>query len=274
MPEGPEIKQAANRIAKAIEGKVCDEIFFAFDHLQHFEDEFLGKEIISVKPRGKALLIRFENDLTIYSHNQLYGRWVIRNRGNFPKTNRQLRLAIHNQKKSALLYSASDIEVLTNDEIANHPFLSNLGPDILDEETDVALIRERLRDPKYERRRLGHLLLDQKWLSGLGNYLRSEILFVAKLPYDIRPKDLTKPESAKLAKIIHKLTVQAYETRGITNNLRVAKKMKADGYRRSQYRHYVFARAGRQCYECGEIIEKLYVGSRRLYICSQCQMGE
>jgi endonuclease VIII len=66
------------------------------------------------------MLIRFDNGYTIYSHIQLYGKWYIRN----PKTNRQLRLAIHNENKSALLYSASDIEVLRDEEVPGHPFVS------------------------------------------------------------------------------------------------------------------------------------------------------
>jgi endonuclease VIII len=64
------------------------------------------------------MLIRFDNGYTIYSHIQLYRKWYIRN----PKTNRQLRLA--NENKSALLYSAFDIEVLRDEEVPGHPFVS------------------------------------------------------------------------------------------------------------------------------------------------------
>lgn len=271
MPEGPEIKLAADKIAKALENRHTTKVFFAFDYLKPYEDTLTGQLIISVKPRGKALLTTFENGLTIYSHNQLYGRWVLRNYGNFPKTNRQLRLAIHNEKKSAFLYSASEIEVLEHDELGTHPFLSKLGPDILDPETDVATIRNRVRDPKFERRALGHLLLDQHWLCGLGNYLRSEILYVTGLHPAKRVKDLSTSESAALAKAILKLTKQSYETKGITNDLRRAQKLNKEGYSRGAYRYHVFARAGQECYICGSVIEKLYWGSRRLYLCQTCQ---
>ena len=85
----------------------------------------------AVETRGKAMLIHNDNDLSIYSRNQLYGRWYIRKRHSYPRTCRQLRLAIHNARKSALLYSAPDIEVLEPAQIETHPFLSKLGPDVL-----------------------------------------------------------------------------------------------------------------------------------------------
>ncbi len=143
MPEGPEIKRAADEIAKAIAHQPLTGIFFAFEHLKPYESILVKEPIWAVQPKGKALLIRFQNQLSIYSHNQLYGKWFIQKNGVYPSTNRQLRLAIHSQKKSALLYSASDISVLTIEQVAVHPFLSRLGPDVLDDATTLEQVRER-----------------------------------------------------------------------------------------------------------------------------------
>ena len=149
MPEGPEIKIAADRIAKAIAFKAISEIFFAFEHLKLYE-EILAKQLITgVDTRGKAMLIRFDNGLSIYTHNQLYGKWMIRQAYNYPETKRQLRLAIHNNEKSALLYSASDIEVLDENAIAIHPFLSRLGLDILDSKTTPKKVTARLLNKSF-----------------------------------------------------------------------------------------------------------------------------
>jgi endonuclease-8 len=53
-------------------------------------------------------LIGFSNGLTLYTHNQLYGRWLIITGSEYPDSSRQLRLAIHTGDHAALLYSASD----------------------------------------------------------------------------------------------------------------------------------------------------------------------
>jgi endonuclease VIII len=271
MPEGPEIKRAADKIAKAIAHQRLESITFAFDHLKGFEAALVDEQVISVTPRGKALLTRFSNQLSIYSHNQLYGVWYIRAAHSFPNTNRQLRLAIHTAKKSALLYSASDIAVLDDAELAAHPFLSKLGPDVLDAETSVDVVRDRLLSKRFYRRSFPTLLLDQQFLCGLGNYLRSEILFVAGVHPTGRPADCTVEQIEKLADAAIALPRQSYATQGITNDLALAHQLKAAGQPRRVYRHWVFGRQGQPCYACGTEILKDAVGGRRIYYCPNCQ---
>lgn len=274
MPEGPEIKQAADEIARAIAHQPLTAVFFAFDHLKPFEQILAREEVIAVQPRGKALLIRFQNQLNIYSHNQLYGKWEMRAAHSYPETNRQLRLAIHTAKKSALLYSASEIAVLNNHEISAHPFLSRLGPDVLNEETTVEQVHDRLLDKRFYRRGLASLLLDQQFLCGLGNYLRSEILFVARVHPSFRPMDCSPEQIAKLAEAAIVISRQSYQTKGITNDLEIAAHLKKLGHPRSDYRFWVFNREGKPCFVCGTTILKTMTGGRRIYCCPNCQAIE
>lgn len=271
MPEGPEIRLAADKIAKAIVDQPITEIFFAFDALQSYIPELTRSRVTAVRPRGKALLTRFDNGWTIYSHNQLYGVWYIRKAHSYPTTNRQLRLAIHTPEKSALLYSASDILVLNDDDLAIHPFLQKLGPDVLDEALTVAEVEARLLDKRFTRRGFPTLLLDQQFVCGLGNYLRSEVLFLAGIHPTVRPIDCTPTQIHKLAAAIIAVPRQSYETKGITNDLATALALKAQGKPRWFYRHWVFSRTDQPCYTCGTPIVKDAVGSRRVYYCPTCQ---
>lgn len=271
MPEGPEIRRAADRVANALVGLPTDEVWFAFPHLKPYEEQLRGEVVAAIDTYGKAILTRFENGLSIYSHNQLYGVWMVRKPYNYPKTNRQLRLAIHNSKKSALLYSASDIEVLDADGVANHPFLSAIGPDLLDPELDAETLQARLESDPFRRRQLAGLLLDQRFLAGTGNYLRSEILHRAGINPRRRPADLSADELKALSRAAIELTRRSYETGGITNDPERATRLKEEGKGYRDYRHYVFNREGRQCYRCGGKILKEAIGGRRLYFCTDCQ---
>ena len=271
MPEGPEIKIAADKIAKAIVLYPITEIFFAFEHLKPYEKILARQLVTAVNTKGKGMLIRFDNGLNIYSHNQLYGKWMIRNAYDYPETKRQLRLAIHNQQKSALLYSASDIEVLDEDAIALHPFLSRLGLDVLDSKTTVNNIEARLLNKSFYRRRFTSLLLDQGFLAGLGNYLRSEILFVARVHPTLRPVDCSQKQISALAKAAIAVPQQSYQTQGITNDLKLVQRLKQQGYSHQDYRHWVFGREERPCYICNTSIIKDSAGGRRYYYCPQCQ---
>ena len=272
MPEGPEIKIAADKIAKAIASKPIKEIFFAFEHLKPYEEILTRQLITGVDTKGKGMLIRFDNNLSIYSHNQLYGKWMIRNAYDYPDTNRQLRLAIHNEHKSALLYSASDIDVLDKNAIAIHPFLSRLGLDVLDSNTTIKKVKARLLHKSFHRRRFTSLFLDQRFLAGLGNYLRSEILFVARVHPTLRPLDCSQKQISALAKAAIKVPQQSYQTKGITNDLQLVEHLKKQGYRRKDYRHWVFGREERPCYVCNNPIIKDVSGGRRYYFCPQCQI--
>jgi endonuclease VIII len=271
MPEGPEIKRAADKIAAAIVPYPVEEVWFAFNHLKCYEPVLKGQRVTALEPRGKALLIRFENALNIYSHNQLYGKWVICKARSYPQTNRQLRLAIHNIRKSALLYSASDIEVIADGMLDHHPFLNRIGPDVLSDGISIDIVQQRLNDPTFRRRRLTTLLLDQHFLAGLGNYLRSEILFVAKVHPSRRPADCTTEQIEALAEAAIAIPTQSYKTGGITNSLELAAQLKAKGYRRYHYRHWVFGRVGQPCFICGTSIVKEMTGGRRYYYCPFCQ---
>jgi endonuclease VIII len=271
MPEGPEIQLAADVVAAALAGRPTTGVSFTFDSLKKYEEQLTGVVVTAVQARGKAMLTRFANGWNIYSHNQLYGKWIVCNAYDFPDTNRQLRLAIHNEHKSALLYSASDIAVLQNGELDSHPFLSKLGPDLLDESVTISQVAKRFMADEFRRRRLTSLLLDQGFLAGLGNYLRSEVLFVARVHPLLRPIDCTDVQIEALAEAAVSLTRQSYQTRGITNDLALAEKLKAAGHSYRDYRFWVFDRDGRSCYHCGTPIIKDTIGGRRLYYCATCQ---
>ena len=271
MPEGPEIHRLADRLTEAIVGQETERVRFGLARLEPFENELSGLRVHAVEPRGKALLTRFEGGRVLYSHNQLYGRWFVRTPGTLPNTGRSLRVAIETPRRWALLYSASDIEVLHEDELATHPFLSSIGPDLLAKTTTPAKIRRRLASSRFRGRSLGGLLLDQSFLAGVGNYLRSEILFFAGLPPNARPKDLADEELAELAKVARQITLRSYRTGGTTEEPDHVARAKQAGEPRRSWRHAVFGRRGAACRRCGTPIERIEIASRRLYLCSTCQ---
>ena len=273
MPEGPEIKRAAEKVARAVAGRVATRIEFAFERLQPYESELESRVVETIDARGKALVTRFQGSpLRIYSHNQLYGRWVTCKPNAIPKSTRSLRLAIHTEHRLALLYSASDITILHSDEEeVSHPYLSKLGPDLLNPNVTADDVALRLDMRRFARRRLGGLYLDQGFLCGPGNYLRSEILFVAGIHPDRRPCDLTSDERDRLSEASITVTRRAYHRRGVTVADDEVAQLKAAGQKRRPARHYVFARERRTCRECGSAIQKLMISGRRLYLCDQCQ---
>ncbi len=271
MPEGPEIRLAADKIARVLVGQTVVAVEFGLPALRRYRRALEGQTVVAVETRGKAMLTRFDNDLALYSHNQLYGRWYTTRRPRLPDTRRSLRVALHTETHSALLYSASDIEVLTPDEEARHAFLCRVGPDILDKRLDTDAVVARLEDPRFRNRSTGSLYLDQAFLAGNGNYLRSEILHVARVHPAEKPANIDARRLRELARLTLVLSRRSYRTRGITVTPEIDKALKQKGLAYERRRFYVFARAGQRCHTCKTKIEVTTVGSRRLYLCKSCQ---
>lgn len=270
MPEGPEIRRAADRLAAAVVGMPLHRAWFAFPALKSHEASLVGHRIEAITPHGKALLTRFDHGWTLYSHNQLYGVWKIAKSGQHPESTRSLRVALETEHSAILLYSASDIGMWRSDEIHRHPFLSKLGPDVLDPKLKAVAVAKRLREPRFRGRALGALLLDQTFLAGMGNYLRSEVLFAAGLLPERRPADLTPAQIRSLARELLAIPRRSYATRGIES----AKGMREDYLTDTPegFRFLVFDREGQACPRCGRRIVRQETGSRRLYLCRRCQI--
>jgi endonuclease-8 len=271
MPEGPEIRRAADRVAKAIAGETADAVFFAFDELKPFETELTGQRVDEVTTRGKAMLTRFSGGLSVYTHNQLYGRWYVVPDGRRPRTDRLLRFAVAAGGRLALLYSASDIEVLDPDAERDHPFLSRLGPDALSQAPSVDQLAARLAEPRFRGRQLGALLLDQGFVAGLGNYLRAEILFEAGIHPRRRATNLDEDNRHRLADRVLAVTRRAYRTRGLTLAPSLVAELRERGVPRCGYRFWVYGRAGEPCRACGTPVTADPVGGRTCYWCPSCQ---
>ena len=271
MPEGPEIRRAADRIEKVLAGRVVESISFGLPRLRRYAGVLRGQRVLTLETRGKALLTHFDNDWSIYSHNQLYGVWKVVKRDRLPKTNRSLRLALHTDKHSALLYSASDISVWPTGELTQHPFLSRIGPDILSPDLHWRDVAARLALPAFARRRLEALYLDQRFLAGIGNYLRAEILFAAGLDPRRNAASLGRGERGRLARATLEVSRRSYATAGITLPTRLAAQLDARGLRREKRRFFVFGRDGQPCYRCTGKISRAEIGGRRLYWCPNCQ---
>jgi len=271
MPEGPEIRRAADQVARAIAGRRVESVRFGLPALRRHERSLAGRRVEAVESRGKALLIHFDHGRSLYTHNQLYGRWFVVKPGKPPRTGRELRLAIETRERWALLYSASDIELWRREALDSHRYLARLGIELLDPKVGLSDVLAQVEDPRFARRGLGALLLDQGFLAGIGNYLRSEILFVAGLRADQRLADLDDAARQRLSETALSLTRQSYRAKGVTNDLERAAGLREAGLPFGRYRHHVFDREGEPCWTCATPIVRHTAAGRSVFECPRCQ---
>lgn len=269
MPEGPEVRREADAIARALVGAPLVRADYRVPALAARARRLAGATVTGVRTRGKAMLIAFDCGLTHYSHNQLYGEWRVGMRHPAADDARAVRVVLAAGPRAAVLYSATEIALLDPRELARHPFLARLGPDALDRDTTPALVAGRLADPRFARRTLAQLLLDQSFIAGLGNYLRSDILFTAGVRGAARPADLGDDVRARLAAAIVSLPRRSYKTGGVTRPDSASARTGAID--EDDRRFLVYARAGRPCWTCGGRIRRVEAAGRGLFECARCQ---
>lgn len=264
MPEGPEIRRAADLLEQAVLNKPLTDVWFAFAHLVPYQSTLIGHRVTAIETRGKALLTHFSNGLTLYTHNQLYGVWRVQYQGeSLQDTKRSLRVKLATTDSAILLYSASDIEIWPTQEISQHPFLQRIGPDVLDSSLQIEQVKARLLSEGFCRRQLGAMLLDQGFLAGLGNYLRAEILWQARLLPHHKPQNLDETQLDALSDACLSIARLSYATRGQVDE---------NYHHGALFRFKVFAREGKSCERCGQVVVKTMQSSRPFFYCPGCQI--
>ncbi|MEC7544640.1 MAG: endonuclease VIII [Candidatus Thermoplasmatota archaeon] len=271
MPEGPEIRRAADRISKKIVGKEIHSLTLIYPPIVEFQEILQQSQIESITTRGKAMLIRFDCDLSMYSHNQLYGRWTVNRRSTEMKWNRSLRVEFLTDNFAVRLWSATDIEIIPTSKEEDHPFISKLGPDILDDSCTPSLIFDRLKSKKFCNTNASSLMLDQSFLAGIGNYLRSEILHQSGVHPNAKPRLISDKKLQQWAETTKNLSKLSYDTGGFTVSEKVALAGKQRGEPKRAYRHSAFCRNGLLCHYCDAEIVRIRVANRRLDFCPKCQ---
>ena len=73
------------------------------------------------------------------------------------------------------------VDCNTNGETILEKKLKELGPDLLDDKTTFELFKKQIRKKVNENKAIGNVIVNQKIISGVGNYLRADALWMAKL---------------------------------------------------------------------------------------------
>jgi formamidopyrimidine-DNA glycosylase len=116
--------------------------------------------------------------------------------------------------------------------------------------------------------RVKALLLDQKFLGGVGNIYADEALFRAGIHPLTRASRVSKPRARKLYDAIREVLAEAIAGRGSS----VSNYVDADGKSGTfQQSHQVYQRHGQPCAVCGRPLRRTLVAQRGTHYCAFCQ---
>jgi formamidopyrimidine-DNA glycosylase len=157
--------------------------------------------------------------------------------------------------------------VATADELGKVKELQHLAIDPLDHVFTWQAFGSALAQRATK---MKQLLMDQKFVSGLGNIYSDEVLFAAGLRYD-RPSDtLSSQEVRRLYRAMQEVLQEAIRFRGTTlEDEAYLDLFGKPGEFQSELK--VYGRAGFPCRRCRTPIQAVKISGRNAYFCPQCQ---
>src|SRR5450755_128685 len=127
----------------------------------------VGTTVDSIETAGKNLLIHFSGGLSLRTHLRMRGTWqryAPAEPWRYPAARAALVLEV--EGTVAVCFDAPVVELFATRSRSLHPALSRLGPDVLDEAFDPAVVLGRMREPHRESTTIGEILLDQTVMAG------------------------------------------------------------------------------------------------------------
>lgn len=266
MPELAEVETTRRDLSKLIEGKVINKVFVYLDKIVYNKkDEFIkktqGQTVKKVKRRGKWLIFEFDNDCLII-HFRMEGRFYY------------LPLDAEKDKHDYVIFYFDDfslhyndprlfgkMEVIKKSEVDKFFLDKKLGLEYDDPNLTPQYLKEKFKNHHTD---IKKMLLDQSFITGIGNIYADEILFASKINPMSYADKLTKSKLQQIIINTKKVFEHSLKYKGTYPNI--------DGKRGTFEEHLmVHMRKGEKCYECGTEIKKEKVGGRGTYYCPKCQ---
>jgi endonuclease-8 len=272
MPEGDTIFRAARTLHRALAGKTILRFESACPALNRIDDDrpLAGRTVESVSSRGKHLLMAVSGDLVLRTHMRMNGSWHIYRPGErWRKPERDMRVLIATAEIIAVGFNIPVAEFLSRAELARHAQLVRLGPDLAAEDFDREEALRRLRG--LAETPIADALLDQRVVAGIGNVLKSEVLFVSKVDPFAAVGRLSDETMARIVNEGRRLMKMNVLDRMATLSPAIGRR--TTGSLDPFQKLWVYGRGGRPCRTCGTPIQSRHTGpdARLTYWCPTCQ---
>ena len=286
MPELPEVeivRQSLNRKIKAkkIKKTIIKNRNLRFKIPLNFENFLRSQTIKKVDRFSKYIILCFENFSFCLIHLGMSGTiHIIENnkKSDFTNTSFYNSKDLPRKHNHVVIYFNS-LKMIYNDprrfgffrSIKNKRDLdkqfNHLGPEPFFTSFDSEYVYNYFKNKKKD---IKSFLLDQKFVSGIGNIYASEILFLCKIKPSKKAKNLKKNECKKIV-YYSKLVLKRAIRKGGSSIKDFKNTLGTKGSFQKEFN--VYQRANLNClkYDCNGIIKKKITSNRSTFFCNICQ---
>ena len=236
---------------------------------REFGSHLIGHKVTKVERKGKYLLMHLDGGEVLIVHFGMSGQFLRANkRQPLPQ---HTHVVITFQQGGDLRFvdprTFGEMFVSGSDDLGKVRELAHIAIDPLEDTFTWPSFGELMAQRASK---LKPLLMDQKFISGLGNIYSDEVLFAAGLRHDRMSDSLSSQEVRRLYRAIQEVVQDAIRFRGTTlDDQAYVDLFGRPGEFGPELK--VYGRKGLPCRRCRTPIESVALGGRRSYFCPQCQ---
>lgn len=274
MPELPEVQTVVNGIKSKINKhkilrfkKYISKLRYPIQ--KNLSSKVESSTVTTVFRRAKYIIINLSNNRSLVIHLGMSGRIIIvkNNKKKFKHThfsilfNKNLVIQFIDPRRFGYIF------VTETASLERHRFFVNLGVEPL-----ISQFNDRylLNVTKNKKSPIKNIIMNQKYIVGVGNIYASEALFMSGIHPFRLGKDITKRDCIRLVRAIKSVLKKSIKLGGssINDHTMVSGKM---GY--FQNKLYVYGREGSKCAKrsCQSPIIRIVIAQRSSFYCSECQ---
>ena len=286
MPELPEVEVVRQSLDKKIKQKKVKKVIVRNRNLRfkiptNFENILKNQKIIKIDRFSKYLILCLSNNSYCLLHLGMSGtvHLISTNKKNFltnasfynsptlPKKHNHVEIIFEGLK---IVYNDPRrfgfFEIIPN-LISLKKRFSHLGPEPFQSKFNLNYV---LSFFKKKNKSVKNFLLDQNFVSGIGNIYASEILFLTKINPNKQAKLLKKKNCRKIIINSKKILSNAIKKGGSSIRDFKDSSGKLGNFQKN---FKVYEREGLRCkrFECRGVIQKKIISNRSTFFCNTCQ---
>jgi len=273
MPEMPEVETIRRSLIDKVSGRRIEEVEFLLSRLVkwpsagEFQAVLTNKTIVDLTRRGKYLLFHLDNQQIMVVHLRMTGRLSYVLPG--AEMDKFTRIIFKLDNGDRLLYADTrtlgTLYLLPPEELWRISGLANMGPEPLSMEFSLSYLTEML---KKRHGNIKAVLLNQKYIGGLGNIYVDESMAIAGIHPERIASSLTHCEIKDLFHAINKVIED-----GITHGGTTFRDYRDGSGKSGSHQHHlaVYGRKAAPCFTCGMPIVWKSVAGRGTHFCPNCQ---
>ena len=287
MPELPEVEIVKRSLFKMINNAKIIDIKIKNKNLRYkisneFSKQLVGMRVLKISRRSKYLIFYFRKKLLLI-HLGMSGKLILlRNSDNkIFKTSFYFDLNLNKKHNHIYFKLNNGLVLIYNDvrrfgflKLYNHQninkiiFLQKLGLEPFDKKFNVKFFTDFIKNKK---KNVKSLLMDQTFVSGLGNIYVNEALFMSKVNPLKECNNLNKNEIKSLIFNIKKVLKFSISKGG--SSIKDFKNTSGDTGSFQEF-FYVYGQENKKCsrISCKGVIKKILIAQRSSFYCNECQI--